>query len=170
MIQDIVFYGIIAVCWLLCQCFGNSLGITWILPVLSVLWLLFDKVLWRCISPKIIRQYKLYGNWHGTLYYKYRGKTGSKEVRLTIKQTFLNTAVHIKTDEMVGKSLVSKWHFDQDKLFYIYQTDPKTEVKDQNPIQYGGAQIKINPDNMNEIRIEYWTDRNTKGHMELKRC
>lgn len=170
MILDIVFFGIVGICWVLSQWLGGYIGVAWALPILSVLWFVFEKWLWRYVPPKVIRQYIICGEWSGKLYYEYKGKKGVKDLRLTIKQTFLRTDICIRSNEMVGKSIASKWRFDQDKLFYIYQTDPKTEFKDANPIQYGGAQIKITPEDMTAIRIEYWTDRGTKGYMELKKC
>lgn len=169
LIQEIVFYSVFIICWLLCQIFGNYVGISWAFPILTALWFLFEKCGWKILPAWLVKQYKIYGDWSGKLYYHYKGKDGIKDIRLTIKQSFLKTEICIKTDEMLGKSIVSKWCLKQDKLLYIYNTDPNSEVKDKNPIQWGAAQIKIDPNDLNKLRIEYWTDRQTKGHMELKK-
>ena len=169
MILEVVFYSIVFICWVLCQIFGNYVGISWAFPILTVLWFLFEKYGWKFLPASVVKQYKIYGDWSGKLYYHYKGKDGIKDIKLTITQSFLKTEICIKTDEMLGKSIVSKWCFKQDKLLYIYNTDPNSEVKDKNPIQWGAAQIKIDPNDLNKLRIEYWTDRQTKGHMELEK-
>ena len=169
MIKEIVFYLVCSICWVLCQIFGNYIGISWVFPTLTLLWFLFEKYFWRFLPAWLLKQYKIYGDWSGKLYYQYEGKKGAKRISIIIKQSFIETEICIKTDEVLGKSIVSKWNFSEDKLFYIYRTDPNTEFKDKNPVQYGGAQIKINSKDLNHIRIEYWTDRKTKGYIELNK-
>ena len=132
-----------------------------------IIWFFFEKFIWRLIPMYVIKQYKIYGNWSGRLYYKYNKKSKSKEVKVNIEQSFLKTKICINTNEVLGRSIVSKWCFDENKLLYIYSTDPNSEVKDKNPVQWGAAQIKIDPNNLNKLRIEYWTDRQTKGYMKL---
>lgn len=168
-INDSVVIIIVALFWLATTLLGDLIGISLVVTICAVAWLFFDHFLWRFIPSIILRQYKIHGFWKGKLSYNYKNKKDTKNVTVAITQTFSKTSICVNSQEMLGESIVSKWNFSKNKLFYVYQTDPKSEFKDKNPVQYGGAQIKINPKNLNKIRIEYWTDRGTKGYMELKK-
>ncbi|MDR0967748.1 MAG: hypothetical protein LBL75_02865 [Rickettsiales bacterium] len=171
MIKDSIIIILLTLFWAAVSIFGNYIRATGlVLAIVAVVWIFFDLFIWRWFSPIIIRQYNISGKWKGKLHYNYKGKKGQKAVNVEIKQTFSSTKVIILSDEMHGESIVSKWFYDENKLFYVYRTDPKSEHKDKNPVQYGGAQIKVDNKNLNKIRIEYWTDRQTKGYMELKKC
>ena len=172
MIKDIIITLFVGLFWFLTTIFPTytSVAISCWVAIISLFFLFFDNFLWICIPSFILRQYKIYGSYTGKLYYNYNKKKDNiKNVEVNINQTFLKSSIYLITDEIIGKSIVSKWNFSEDKLFYIYRTDPKSEFKDKNPIQYGGAQIKINPKDLKHIRIEYWTDRKTKGYMELNK-
>ena len=168
-IKDTIIIIIVALFWLLSTVVGDFIGASWTATICAVTWLLFDHCIWKTLPPIIVRRYNIGGAWSGKLHYNYKNKKGAKAAELCISQTFSKTTVCLKTGEMEGESVVSQWSFSKNKLFYIYMTDPKSEYKDKNPIQYGGARIKIDPKNLNKIYIEYWTDRGTKGHMEFKK-
>lgn len=169
MIKDIIIIIVFGLFWVLTTFFGDLIGASYTVIICAVAWLFFDHFFWRFIPSIILRQYKIYGCWEGKLSYNYKNKKGTKNVTVNITQTFSKTSVCVNSQEMLGESIVSKWDFSKNKLFYVYQTDPKSEFKDKNPIQYGGAQVKINPKNLNKVRIEYWTDRGTKGYVELNK-
>ncbi len=145
----------------------------YLIPVLTLFWIMFDRYLFRLLPACLLRKCYIGGNWKGKLYssFKVKGirKNISKNVEISIKQKFSSIDIFLKSNEMIGKNIVYKWDFSNNRLFYIYKTDPNIEFKDKNPIQYGAAQVKFTLNNKKELRIEYWTDRNTKGYIKLKK-
>jgi hypothetical protein len=156
--------------WIICCTFAFAICITknfiesigYAATIYGIIWWLFDRLLWK-VCPSQVKRCNISGKWAGTIHYNYMGKPGTKKASIVIKQTFSNIKIQVKTDENISKSIVAQWCFDDSKLFYIYQTDPHFRAKDKNPAQYGGAQIIINQENLSKVRIEYWTDRQTKG-------
>jgi len=141
---------------------GYSLAI-----IESLRWI-FNNLLWKIIPTKISRRYNISGKWTGKLYYEWNRKK-VKDVNVLIKQSYSNTIVTVHTDEMTGTSAASFWDFDNGKLLYFYNTGPRREYKDANPVQDAAAKITIISDDKNKLRIEYWTDRQTIGYMDIYR-
>lgn len=136
-------------------------------------WFLWDRWVWKMpFAAKLTGIPDLNGIWKGRLYSSFNGGL-EKDTQISIKQTASKFIVENKTNEIESISFISIWdgelsHKKKD-LFYIYRTYPKSEFKDKNPIQYGTGKIihdKAAPDT---IRLDYWTDRGTKGYMDLKR-
>ncbi len=147
----------------LTECIG------WTSTVCLASYALFNKYLWRKwpICKFINRPY-VGGIWSGNIHYNFNGVAGKKRVIVQIQQDFYNIKICLKTDINLSKSCTAEYCAEESKIFYVYKTDPHSRMKDINPVQYGAAQIVIDQNNLNKIRIEYWTDRRTKGYMDLK--
>jgi hypothetical protein len=155
---------IFALAWYFTDNFIDSIGYT--ATIYAAGWWLFDKWLWK-VCPTRFGRYNISGKWLGTIHYEWQSKKKSKSAQVAIQQTFSNIKIKIETDENASKSIVSQWRFDDEKLFYIYTTDPHSKTKTKNPMQYGGTQIIIK--DSRHVRIEYWTDAQTKGYIDLTR-
>lgn len=136
-------------------------------------WFLWDRWIWKtALAIKATGIPNLNGVWEGCLYSSFNGGL-EKDTQITIRQTGSKFIVENKTNEIESISFISVWdgelaHKKKD-LFYIYRTYPKSEFKDKNPIQYGTGKIIHDKNIPNTIRLDYWTDRGTKGYMDLKR-
>lgn len=137
-----------------------------------LLWYMFDKWFWHWIPfyEKLFNKTYIAGKYKGVLYSNYKRKEYKKikDVIVTIKQTFENVEICIDSNEQKGYSIISKWHKEytnsENSVFYIFETNPYIKYKNNNPIKYGGAKIIIKP----ELRIEFWTEKNT-GYILLNK-
>lgn len=136
-------------------------------------WYIWDRWVWKHpLAVKFTGIPDLNGIWRGRLYSSFNGGI-EKDAQITIKQTASKFIVENKTNEITSISFISIWdgeylHRKKD-LFYIYRTYPKSEFKDKNPVQYGTGKITHDNAVPDRIRLDYWTDRGTKGYMDLKR-
>lgn len=150
---------------------ARALSVSFFLYIVG--WCIWDRWVWKhTLSVKFTGIPDLNGIWKGRLY-SYFGGGNEKDVQITINQTASKFIVKNKTNEITSISFISMWHDEYSgrnkDLFYIFRTYPNNEFKKENPIQYGTGRIihdKVNPDT---IRLDYWTDRETIGYMDLKR-
>lgn len=159
--------SVFAILWHFCNIpFWTAVGYTSIGA--GVVWSSFNCIFWR-IWPSLFGRKNISGKWTGKIKSSFNGST-SKNVNVTIRQTFLNTRITAKTNEIISKSVVVVWDNPDNILYYIYKTDPCIKVKDKNPVQDGAAKIVFDKKaNKNNLTIEYWTDRKTVGYMDLKK-
>ena len=159
--------GVFAVLWKgLDVPFWTAVGYT-SLGVWTV-WAIFNYAVWR-IWPSLFGRKIISGKWKGKIKSSFKGST-TKDVEVKIIQTFSNTTIKIKTNEIVSKSVVVGWDKKDNILYYIYKTDPIIKFKDKNPVQDGAAKIVFDKQtHKNKLIIEYWTDRETTGYIELKK-
>ena len=126
----------------------------------------YEKKLWRYNPfekvPKLHKSYK------GIVSYNYDNKPGEKEMEIEIKQTLLSIRVILKTNEIRSASITGNLVIEKEEyvLYYIYETDPKAEVIQNNPIQRGACRFVV--DNVDELNGQYWTSRKTAGDLHLK--
>jgi len=132
----------------------------------AVIMLAYERKFWRCNPFEKVP--KLHSNYIGILSYNYKGNAEKKEMEVKIKQTLLSTRVILKTNEIRSHSVTANLIFENEEyvLYYIYQTIPKSEFSQDNPIQYGACRFII--DDVNELNGNYWTLRKTIGDLHLK--
>lgn len=133
----------------------------------SILFVLYEKFLWRHIPwnrpPVLKRKYA------GKLSYVYKKQPGTKDISISVKQTWLSVKITTKTDinesHTITGTIVSEHGVDV--LYYIYMTDPSAVCRGGNPIQYGACRMVLNEDN-EKITGKYWTSSQTIGDLEWK--
>jgi len=159
--------GVFAFLWWGCELpFWTAVGYTSV--AIWIVWLSFNYVFWR-VCPSLVGRKNISGKWEGKIKSTFKGST-SKNVNVTIKQSYSNTYITIKTNEIISRSVVVWWDNKNNILYYIYKTDPNIKFKNKNPVQDGAAKIVFDKNTRkNELTIEYWTDRETIGCIDLKK-
>lgn len=149
------------------------------LPALIVLgFASYDNVLWRVQPIRFFVRNRplLKGTWTGTLI-SYQIDAAGEEVAadpirigVVIRQTYSSVSVTLMTAESLSRSLVSSiyTHGEGDfTLYYQYQNTPELGSRKRSPIHFGGVAINVPGLAPSHLTGEYWTDRNSKGTLEI---
>ncbi len=138
----------------------------------TVLTTFFNKFLWkwRLLNGWLVDIPNIGGNWRGKLFYSFEGNKFEKEATITIKQTYLETSIKIKTNESWSDSVCCDFVFDSSgnncQLIYNYYNEPLLSIRDRSQIHYGTAKFVISDDCLS-MNGYYWTDRQSQGEMIL---
>ena len=141
-----------------------------------LLWFVFSKWgwKWKVFHPWLVSTPDLSGTWEGTLHYKWKGQEGDRATSVKILQTFNHITVILATCESNSRSVSASFDIDEKRgiydLYYTYVNEPKMTIQDRSAIHYGTTHLRFDLDNLNVLKGEYWTSRDTKGTMELHRC
>lgn len=140
---------------------GEAVSLTTIL-----LWL-YNKFLWK-INP-FNKTPKYYGKYSGSIIFSKDGKNKNKHIDVTIEQTYLKINIKSITNEITSNSITSSIvdENNENVLYYIYITNPQSRVSMNNPIQYGTC--RITQSEKGKLEGVYWTSRQTKGDIKLKK-
>jgi hypothetical protein len=139
-----------------------------------VIWMIFIAWMWKwkIFYPWLVPFPNLSGEWTGTIKSNWKEKTLDPiPIRLTIRQTFFNIQVKIKTAESRSYSVSSSFDIDFDRgfqqLFYSYLNTPKSGVRERSEIHYGSTVLNFEGFTVRKMEGEYWTDRETTGEIEV---
>tara|TARA_B100001059_G_C17750447_1_gene536862 strand:+ start:430 stop:1023 length:594 start_codon:yes stop_codon:yes gene_type:complete len=115
----------------------------------------------------------LSGEWDMTIHWK-RGDTGGKVQAIAyIKQDFLKMSMEVSSEDSDSNTLLAKPQKDPESgraiLYYMYRTTPKLKNGNSSLPYDGTAILKIDHTSFNLLEGNYYTDRSTTGHYELKR-
>lgn len=138
--------------------------------IVSILNGLYVKFFWKKFD--IQKTPKLYGDYDVTITYYEDGKQHQKECKASIKQTFLKIDINLETNEMYSHSIISSILPENEGyvLYYIYETEPRSEYSDQNPKQRGSCRFYIESvDKIEKFSGIYWTDKQRKGDIEFSK-
>ena len=134
----------------------------------------FERWLWKLpiFQGWLVPFPSLAGEWQGTINYNWNNADNSKDINLTIRQTFLRIQIIIETDESMSRSICGSFDIERMRgrqhLIYSYLNEPKAMVRDRSQIHYGTAMLEFN-DKGNSMAGTYWTDRKSVGDMNLKK-
>ncbi|MBO5341546.1 MAG: hypothetical protein J6A73_02545 [Lachnospiraceae bacterium] len=146
-----------------CGYVGN--GIT----VATILFGIYATLLWR-VNP-IGKTPKLFGYYIGEIEsnYKKNGVNKKKKIKIKIKQTLFTIKVISETNINESSSVAEVLREENGVklLYYTYLTNPKTNERKSNPIQYGAARMVV--DDIKKISGRYWTTQSTVGDMSWRR-
>lgn len=136
--------------------------------ITTILLVFYEKWGWILLS-RFNNTPTIYGQYTGTVNYVYKNEPGTKEVKVTIKQTYLTTKVFLQTDEISSSTLTGDIVNEngEEILYYTYLTNPKMQFSEKNPINRGTARLVINDQSLKGI---YWTARQTGGDIDLKKA
>lgn len=142
----------------------------------TVLWTLFIKWSWKwkLFYPWLVPFPNLSGEWEGELKSNWKEKSLDPiPTEISIRQTFFNIQVKIKTNESRSHSIGASFDIDKDRglerLIYSYINTPKSSVRVRSEIHYGSTLLTFEGFKINEMEGQYWTDRETTGGIKLKR-
>ncbi|RZK22432.1 MAG: hypothetical protein EOO43_09615 [Flavobacterium sp.] len=102
-------------------------------------------------------------------------KTGERPASIpamiTVKQSFLNISVVMRTGEMTSRSCTADFILDKEnqlcRLCYTYDSNPMQTVKDRSPNHCGTMLFDITGKKQKELEGEYWTGRKSTGNVKL---
>lgn len=127
---------------------------------------------WPIFKGWLIPIPDLNGKWTGRLKYEWEGQERTRQFSANIKQTLFSIIIELETKESSSRNFCGTFDIDKDKhikdLIYSYENEPKAALRNRSPIHYGTARLSINDDNT-VMKGEYWTSRQTKGEMTLKK-
>jgi hypothetical protein len=89
---------------------------------------------------------------------------------MVVRQTLSTLSMRLMTaessSELVGTEIVCS----ADGLYCVsgvYRSEPRLQVRDRSPIHYGAVWLRVIVEPTKKLIGHYWTDRDTKGEMEL---
>lgn len=151
-----------------------------IITVLGFALLLFDKWAWsiRAIHPWFVDRPYIQGTWKGVLKSTYIDQqteeaTPPIEAYLVIRQSFSTIYLRLITRESGSETMVCNITKCEDGLYTVasvYRNTPRISVRKRSPIHRGAMLLRVQGDPVKALNGEYWTDRLTKGEIELKEC
>lgn len=142
------------------------------ISITAMIAIIFEKWLWksRVFQGWLVPFPSLAGKWKGTITYNWNNEENTKEIQLTICQTFLRIQIIIETDESKSRSICGSFDIERmqgrQHLIYSYLNVPKAAVRNRSQIHYGTAMLEFN-DKGDKLEGTYWTDRNTAGDIVL---
>lgn len=141
-----------------------------------IIWTVFISWMWkwRIFYPWLVPFPNLAGEWTGYIKSNWEEKALDPiPINLTIKQTFFNIQVKIRTVESKSYSVSSSFDIDSERgfqqLFYSYLNTPKSGIRSRSTIHYGSAVLNFDGFSVKQMEGEYWTDRETTGEIELSK-
>lgn len=161
--------------WLIPASFFTPLS--FVIGALSLVLLAFDRVAWSWPGVRILAQRPdLRGTWRGTLKSDWTKEDGSHVepigVFLVVHQTFSEIHLRLLTPESHSTAIAATVHREPDERFAVasvYRNEPKLEVRQRSPIHRGGLHLLVVGEDGDRLQGEYWTDRGTRGSIDLRR-
>lgn len=138
---------------------------------------LYDKFFWKLpgLLDLLTHLPVIDGTWKVKIKSSYKNEEHPNGVEidaiLVVRQSFSRIRLRIFTSESSSVSLsaeISEADEGIYKIAYSYQNDPKTHLRgDRSEIHYGAATITFNGRRPKNGAGEYWTDRLSKGSLDL---
>lgn len=133
---------------------------------------------WRWLWEKFPSLNKLLfpdlnGEWDMTIHWRWKDKVGIAQATAYIKQDFLKMSMEVYSEDSDSNTLLAKPQKDPESgraiLYYMYRSTPKLKNGNSSLPYDGTAILKIDHTSFNLLEGNYYTDRSTTGHYELKR-
>ena len=146
--------------------------------VLEVVLMVLIYVGWRWLwrSFPVLNQWvypDIDGEWKITINWQKEGENGTVEAKAFIKQDFLRISMEVISNRSESETLIAEPRKDQESgkplLYYVYRVTP-LQISEEAGLQYfGAAKLRVFESNGEELRGNYWTSKQTKGHFRLFR-
>ncbi len=142
----------------------------------SALSIAFDRWLWkwRIFRGWLVNRPNIQGTWKVKLQSSWEGsknESASIEGKMAIQQTFSKLTARLFTKESSSFLVAYKIEEQNDgvfQLFGTYQNNPRIELRgEKSEIHYGALMLEIRGTPPESLVGHYWTDRATKGSLEL---
>lgn len=151
---------------------------TFTVSVLSLASLAFEKWLWkwRLFKGWFVNCPNLQGSWKVLLKSDWvnpetKEKVAPIECLMTIRQTYSKFSARLFTRESSSYLVAHKLEQQNDgvfQLFGTYQNTPDITLRGKrSEIHYGALVLEVRGDPPTSLAGHYWTDRGTKGSLEL---
>jgi SMODS-associating 2TM, beta-strand rich effector domain len=148
------------------------------MTVLTALLFVFDKWIWKwpIFKSWLVNQPNLHGTWKVLLQSTWIDPATGKviapiECIMTIRQTYSQFSARLFTRESSSYLVAHKIERHNDGIFQLfgtYQNTPSITLRgDRSEIHYGALVLEVRGDPPKSLVGHYWTDRGTKGSLEL---
>ena len=137
----------------------------------------YDRWLWRTLGlPTLHGIPDLNGTWFGEIRSMWTNPATGIEpaalpVALVIRQTYSALSLRMFTGESTSVSLAAGLQREIDGrivVSYLFRNEPALSVQDNSRVHHGGARLALGGDR-DVLDGSYWTDRDSKGEMTLRR-
>jgi hypothetical protein len=141
--------------------------------------LLFSYFLWpwALFSKWLVKRPDLRGTWRTTLISDWKDPVTNLpgphvEAYMVVRQTLSTLSMRLFTDK--SRSLLVAHEFETDpdglfRLFAVYRNSPKIQYQgSESAIHHGALLIEIHEVKPKKLEGHYWTDRGTRGTIEMK--
>lgn len=161
---------------------GVAVSISWLRPLSTVTGIVllvliaFDMRLWRLsfLRGWFVKRPDIHGTWRAVLRSDWIDSTGKAtdpiEGYLVARQTFSSLSLRLMTRESESELLAAEIICSSDNTFRIagiYRNEPKISFQDRSRTHYGAILLQILGTPPATLRGHYWTDRGSKGEIEL---
>ena len=113
----------------------------------------------------------LNGEWDVRIHWIWKGTSGIATGHAVVKQTLLTFSMELKTARSESETLLAKPKKNAESgrplIYYIYRNTPKLTTATSEPPHEGAAVLRVGLDSHGLLSGNYFTDRETKGHLEL---
>jgi hypothetical protein len=141
----------------------------------GIVWI-FDRWSWSWpLVRLLVKRPDLRGTWKGAIASEW--VSPQTNARLAAIPTFIvvtqtATSLHVRqlTDESESITLAAAIVDDADdahSVVGVYRNEPQSRVRDRSPIHLGALRLRVG--GADELGGDYWTDRNSRGQLTLKR-
>ena len=145
-----------------------------VLGILLVLLSLFDVWLWRLplLRGWFVSRPNLIGTWRLRL--KAANGPGSHDVEgyAVVRQTYSFLSLRVLTAESSSELLTGSVLGGVDGTFRVtgvYRNEPRLTLRSASQIHYGAVLLSVSEPYPERVQGQYWTDRATRGEMELSK-
>lgn len=115
----------------------------------------------------------LNGEWEMSIHWVSEKDKGIAYATAYIKQDFVNISMEVISEDSESSTLLAKPKKDPESgrpiLYYIYRNTPTKKNGNKDTPYDGTAVLKLNHNDFKTLKGNYYTDRLTHGHYELKR-
>lgn len=145
--------------------------------VLTVALAGFDRLFWRLPwMSKLHGVPNLNGTWTGHVDSTWVDPKNGKALTsilgvVVVRQTYTSLYVRMFTAEQSSMSVAAGLEPEADGrvvMNYLYRSEPQLSIRDRSQIHYGGVRLALGGE-ADELDGSYWTDRNSKGELKLRR-
>jgi hypothetical protein len=137
--------------------------------VVTVAVFIYDGAAWRWPGLRTLTSRPvLHGTWKAELQTSFTSReTEIIEAYLVVRQTFSRISVSMLFDRSRSRSMVGDLVFEDRTcvLYYLFRTEAGTLHRDGNPPARGGAAVIVNRWPSMHLEGDYWTERETRGHV-----
>ena len=178
--------GIVGIIWLALSIVGTVnggpaaiLALSDTIPLLLIVASAFERWAWRWqrIHPLLVGMPVVLGTWEGELESLWEDPHTHKHppiktVYLAIGQTLTTVSVRLLTDESASgqmAGIIAKQASGVRAISYTYENTPFLGLRKASPSHRGGAFLTIFGEPPNRIEGEYWTSRDSKGMLRMRR-
>ena len=113
------------------------------------------------------------GEWKIKIEWRDQEGSGIVDAKATIRQDFLRVSMEVASHSSDSRTLIAQPKKDPESgvplLYYVYEVTPKSIGGNAGTPYFGVATLRFTEGEGEELRGNYWTNRQTSGYFQLSR-